>query len=357
MKTDPDILLRAARPEDAEMIAKLIYELAVYERAPEQCHATPDAIRGQLFREGASAEAIVAESAGAIVGYAIFFHNFSTWEAAPGLYLEDVYVRPTYRGKGIGKKLLTYLAALAVERGCKRFEWSCLDWNKPARDFYKSLGAQSMDEWVIYRTEGDALAKLAEAGQSVKVAPPVEVAAPEKKTREKKTAQKIATPPSPPGVVVVYTDGGAQPNPGVGAWAAILTMGDNRREITGGELATTNNRMELLAAINALETLKKPCKVQIYTDSTYVKNGITTWIVRWKRNGWKSSSGAVKNADLWRRLDELCATHKVEWKWLRGHAGHVENERADELCQETINRMVAETTDEQRQKALAKLSP
>jgi len=135
--------------------------------------------------------------------------------------------------------------------------------------------------------------------------------------------------------VVIYTDGACRGNPGPGGWGAILTSGDKEREICGGELATTNNRMELMAAIVALETLKRPCKVQLHTDSQYLRNGITEWLRGWKARGWKTASKEpVKNEDLWRRLDEARSRHEVSWHWVKGHAGHPMNERADGLARQ-----------------------
>lgn len=137
--------------------------------------------------------------------------------------------------------------------------------------------------------------------------------------------------------VTIYTDGACSGNPGPGGWGAILVHGDHRREIKGGEPFTTNNRMELMAAISALEALKKPCFVDIHTDSQYLRNGITSWIDRWKRNGWRTAEGKpVKNAELWRRLDAALARHRVRWHWVRGHAGDAFNERADELAREGL---------------------
>ena len=133
--------------------------------------------------------------------------------------------------------------------------------------------------------------------------------------------------------VIIYTDGGCAPNPGPGGWAAILRTGEHEKELKGGEPASTNNRMELMAAIAALEALSRPCVVDIHTDSQYLRNGIMKWINQWKRNGWRTADKKpVKNEDLWRRLDELASGHEVEWRWVRGHAGDVENERADELA-------------------------
>ena len=133
--------------------------------------------------------------------------------------------------------------------------------------------------------------------------------------------------------VVVFTDGACSGNPGPGGWGAILTFGETQKELKGGETLTTNNRMELMAAISALEAMKRPCVVELHTDSQYVKNGITSWIHNWKRNGWRTADKKpVKNEDLWKRLDEALAIHKVDWRWVKGHAGHEMNERADALA-------------------------
>jgi ribonuclease HI len=133
--------------------------------------------------------------------------------------------------------------------------------------------------------------------------------------------------------VEIYTDGACKGNPGRGGWGALLTSGGTTRELYGGEEHTTNNRMELLAVIRALETLKRPCRARVHTDSQYVQLGISKWIHGWKRNGWKTADKKpVKNADLWKALDELAAQHDVEWVWVKGHAGHPGNERADELA-------------------------
>ena len=133
--------------------------------------------------------------------------------------------------------------------------------------------------------------------------------------------------------IIIFTDGACSGNPGPGGWGAILTYNGHRKELTGGEPETTNNRMELMAAISALEAMKRPCLVELHTDSQYVKNGITSWIHNWKRNGWRTADKKpVKNEDLWRRLDEALAIHKVDWRWVKGHAGHDMNERADALA-------------------------
>lgn len=133
--------------------------------------------------------------------------------------------------------------------------------------------------------------------------------------------------------VEIFTDGACKGNPGPGGWGVLLRMGAHEKEMSGGEADTTNNRMELLAAINALEALERPSKLTIVTDSAYVKNGITGWMHGWKRNGWKTSTRKpVKNVDLWQRLDAAQARHDVTWEWIKGHAGHEGNERADELA-------------------------
>jgi len=143
---------------------------------------------------------------------------------------------------------------------------------------------------------------------------------------------------SAPPKVTVYTDGACSGNPGPGGWGAVLRFGDVEKELKGGEPHTTNNRMELMAAISALEVLKKPCEVDLYTDSQYVRQGITSWIHGWKRNGWRTADKKpVKNEDLWRRLDAAAERHDVEWLWVRGHAGDELNERADQLAREGMS--------------------
>ncbi|MFN3524268.1 MAG: ribonuclease HI [Phenylobacterium sp.] len=133
--------------------------------------------------------------------------------------------------------------------------------------------------------------------------------------------------------VVIYTDGACSGNPGPGGWGAILIYGEREKELTGGERATTNNRMELMAAIQALEALTKPCKVELHTDSQYVMKGVTQWIHGWKARGWLTADRKpVKNDDLWRRLDEARRRHDVDWRWVKGHNGHELNERADALA-------------------------
>lgn len=138
-------------------------------------------------------------------------------------------------------------------------------------------------------------------------------------------------------VVEIYSDGACRGNPGPGGWGAVLRANGAEKELYGGEADTTNNRMELMAAIRALEALKRRSHVKLYTDSIYVMKGITTWIHDWKRKGWRTADKKpVKNEDLWRRLDELAARHEIEWHWVRGHSGHPENERADALANKGI---------------------
>jgi ribonuclease HI len=133
--------------------------------------------------------------------------------------------------------------------------------------------------------------------------------------------------------ITIYTDGGCDPNPGLGGWGVVLLYKQHRKELYGGEKATTNNRMELIAAIEGLRALTEVCEVLLYTDSEYLRNGITTWIAGWKRNGWRTANKEpVKNQVLWQTLDELCQKHVVQWKWVKGHAGTPENERCDQLA-------------------------
>jgi ribonuclease HI len=138
-------------------------------------------------------------------------------------------------------------------------------------------------------------------------------------------------------VIYIFTDGACRGNPGPGGWGAILRANGKEKELWGGEAGTTNNRMEMTAVIRALEALKRPSRARVFTDSQYVQKGISEWVRGWKRNGWRTADKKpVKNVDLWTRLDELAALHDIEWHWVKGHAGHVENERADRLANQGI---------------------
>ncbi|MBL4571318.1 MAG: ribonuclease HI [Alcanivorax sp.] len=141
--------------------------------------------------------------------------------------------------------------------------------------------------------------------------------------------------------VIIFTDGACRGNPGPGGWGAVLRYGTTEKTLCGGEPDTTNNRMELMAAIMALEALTKPCQVVLTTDSRYVMDGITQWMSNWKKRGWKTASKQpVKNADLWRRLDAACGKHTIEWQWVKGHSGHPENEKADALANRGIDELL-----------------
>lgn len=154
--------LRSARESDLDSIISLVHALAEYEREPAAVKLDRESFRKHLFGPRPFAEVILAEDdSGEVVGFALFFHNFSTWEGCPGIYLEDLFVRPEHRGRGYGKSLLVELARIALDRGCKRFEWSVLDWNEPSIAFYKALGAVPMEEWTVYRVTGAALEDLA----------------------------------------------------------------------------------------------------------------------------------------------------------------------------------------------------
>lgn len=141
-------------------------------------------------------------------------------------------------------------------------------------------------------------------------------------------------------IVELYTDGACRGNPGPGGWGVLMRFKGHEKELYGGEAATTNNRMELMAAIQALETLSRPCNIRLYTDSKYVMQGITEWIDQWKGRGWKTAAKKpVKNVDLWQRLDKARDRHSIEWYWVKGHSGHDENERADELANRGIDEL------------------
>jgi len=154
--------------------------------------------------------------------------------------------------------------------------------------------------------------------------------------------------------VIIYSDGACEGNPGPGGWAAVLRYGERQREISGYALATTNNRMEMQAAIEALRVLKEPCQVTFFTDSEYLRDGITAWVAAWKKKGWKTKERKpVKNCDLWRQLDELAAQHKISWEWVKGHAGNTWNERCDLLANQQIRSIYRHHKHEELTAALA----
>jgi GNAT superfamily N-acetyltransferase len=155
------VSIRAARPADVPRLVELIRELAAYERLADEVVADAAGVQRALFDEPRRAEALVGESDGGVVAFALFFHNFSTFLGRPGLYLEDLYVQPAHRGRGLGRRLLAELARIAVERGCGRMEWAVLDWNEPAIGFYDALGARPMRDWTVFRLTGARLARLA----------------------------------------------------------------------------------------------------------------------------------------------------------------------------------------------------
>ncbi|PYK82620.1 MAG: N-acetyltransferase [Verrucomicrobia bacterium] len=162
MKTE-NFAIRLATAADVPIILELIRALATYERAPNEVTATEDGLSKVLFGEKPAAEVLLAFENETAVGFAVFFHNFSTWLGRPGLYLEDLFVRPEDRGKGYGRALLIHLAKIARDRGCGRMEWAVLDWNEPAIQFYRKLGAKPMDDWTVFRLKRDGIAKLADA--------------------------------------------------------------------------------------------------------------------------------------------------------------------------------------------------
>ncbi len=170
MNPPPPATIRPARPDDSAAIATLIRELAAYERLEHEAQATADDLRRHLFGERPAAEALIAEVDGQAIGFALYFTNFSTFRGRPGLYLEDLFVRPEHRGRGIGRGLLASVARLAVARGCARVEWAVLDWNEPSIGFYRSLGARPMDEWTVFRLADEPLARL--AGPPTSTEPP-----------------------------------------------------------------------------------------------------------------------------------------------------------------------------------------
>jgi GNAT superfamily N-acetyltransferase len=157
----PAATIRPAIAADVPLVLQLIRELAAYEKLGHEVTATERDLRESLFSSPPSAEVVIAETDGGVAGYALFFHNYSTFLCKRGLYLEDLFVRPSFRGRGIGRLLLSHLAGIAVQRGCARFEWAVLDWNESAIGFYRSLGAMPMDDWTVFRLSGDALKRLA----------------------------------------------------------------------------------------------------------------------------------------------------------------------------------------------------
>jgi len=156
--------IRQAIAADSKLILHFIRELAIYEKAEHEVHATEETIEATIFSKDSHVNALICEQDGQALGVAIYFYNYSTWLAKPGLFLEDLYVSPEHRGKGAGKLLLKKMAQIALQKGCGRFEWNCLDWNKASRDFYQSIGAESQDEWVGYRMSGQTLIDFAEQG-------------------------------------------------------------------------------------------------------------------------------------------------------------------------------------------------
>ena len=174
MKGVADLQIRPARVEDVPVILELIRDLATYELAPDEVTATEEQLVDVLFGEQPAAEVLLAFEGKSPIGFAIFFHNFSTWLGRPGLYLEDLFVKPEKRGKGYGRALLVELAKIARDRGCGRMEWAVLDWNEPAIKFYRALGAKPMDEWTVFRLTRDGIERLANAADTAATTEPVE---------------------------------------------------------------------------------------------------------------------------------------------------------------------------------------
>jgi GNAT superfamily N-acetyltransferase len=161
--TAPKIFIREAGIDDAELLLGFIKELAIYEKAEHEVLATVETIKNTMFSDNSQVHGLICECDGVAIGSAIYFYNYSTWLAKSGLYLEDLYITPDYRGKGAGIKLLKTMAKIAIDNDCARFEWSCLDWNKPSRDFYQAIGAVSQDEWIGYRMTGRTLVDFAQS--------------------------------------------------------------------------------------------------------------------------------------------------------------------------------------------------
>ena len=174
MKEITDFQIRSARVDDVPIILELIRDMATYERAPDEVTATEEQLVDVLFGERPTAEVLLAFEGKSPVGFAVYFYNFSTWLGRPGLYLEDLFVKPEKRGKGYGRALLVELAKIAMERGCGRMEWAVLDWNEPAMKFYRALGAKPMDEWTVFRLTRDEIAKLANAADTAATTEPKE---------------------------------------------------------------------------------------------------------------------------------------------------------------------------------------
>jgi len=174
MNTPENFQIRRARVEDVPIILQLIRDLATYERAPDEVTATEEQLADVLFGERPAAEVLLAFEGKSPVGFAVYFHNFSTWLGQPRLYLEDLFVKPEKRGKGYGRALLVELAKIAMERGCGRMEWAVLDWNEPAIKFYRTLGATPMDEWTVFRLTRDGIERLANAADTAATTEPVE---------------------------------------------------------------------------------------------------------------------------------------------------------------------------------------
>jgi ribonuclease HI len=164
----------------------------------------------------------------------------------------------------------------------------------------------------------------------------------------------ISNPPADLKRITIYTDGACEGNPGPGGWAAVLQYGEHKKEICGAELATTNNRMELTAALEALQALTEPCRIEFFTDSEYLKNGVTVWSKAWKRKNWKKAGKDIKNADLWKPIDAAASRHTIRWNWVRGHSGNAQNERCDQLAVAEIAKLRKKHTNAEIKAARAR---